>query len=263
MSAEYTNNHYVPQWYQRQFIPAGQTDRGLYLLDLKPESFREGRGVRRRRKALRRTGTRKCFAVDDLYTTRFGGIESRYLERVFFGEVDARGKQAVEFFAAFDHDRMDEDALPDLMTFMSMQKLRTPKGLDWLAERTGVRRRDDVVEQVVGLRRLYGAIWTECVWQLADATDSPTKFLVASSRSHVEHLRVRLGVGPREVCELLGANRDCGAAAGSAAGAPTASGASASGSTSTRRACSTLSSDPACAARRRRRVGGPQLVPER
>ena len=81
MSAEYTNNHYVPQWYQRQFIPAGQADRELYLLDLKPEWFRDGKGVRRRRKALRRTGTRHCFAIDDLYTTRLGGIESRELER--------------------------------------------------------------------------------------------------------------------------------------------------------------------------------------
>jgi Protein of unknown function (DUF4238) len=129
MSAEWTNNHYVPQWYQRQFIPAGQAARELYLLDLKPERFRDGNGVRRRRKALRRAGTRHCFAIDDLYTTRLGGIESRELERVFFGEVDSRGKRAVEFFARFDHDSMQEAALQDLMRYMSTQKLRTPKGV--------------------------------------------------------------------------------------------------------------------------------------
>ena len=121
MSAEYTNNHHVPQWYQRQFIPAHQADRELYLLDLKPESFRDGRGIRRQRKALRRTGPRKCFAIDDLYTTRFGGIESRELERVFFGEVDTRGKAAVEFFAGFDHDRVSGEALEDLMIYLSTQ----------------------------------------------------------------------------------------------------------------------------------------------
>src|SRR3954466_16214764 len=122
MSAEYTNNHYVPQWYQRQFIPADQADRELYLLDLKPEWFRDGKGVRRRRPALRRTGTRKCFAIDDLYTTRFGGAESRELEKLFFGEVDARGKEAVEFFAQFDHDRVSGEALENLMMYMSTQK---------------------------------------------------------------------------------------------------------------------------------------------
>ena len=68
MSAEYTNNHYVAQWYQRQFIPSDQVDHELYLLDLKPEAFRDGKGIRRQRKALRRTGTRRCFAIDDLYT---------------------------------------------------------------------------------------------------------------------------------------------------------------------------------------------------
>src|SRR4051794_15450963 len=115
MSAEYTNNHYVPQWYQRRFIPAHQGNRELYVLDLKPDVFRDGKGVRRQRKTLRRTGTRKCFAIDDLYTTRFGGIESHELERVFFGEVDARGKQAVEFFAQFDHDRASGDELENLM----------------------------------------------------------------------------------------------------------------------------------------------------
>lgn len=179
MSAEYTNNHYVPQWYQRRFIPAAQADRELYVLDLQPEWFRDGRGVRRQRKALRRTGTRKCFAIEDLYTTRFGGIESHELERVFFGEVDARGKQAVEFFAQFDHDRVSAEALENLMLYMSTQKLRTPKGLDWLAGQTGVRRRGDMLDHLTALRSLYGAIWAECVWQIADASESETKVIVS------------------------------------------------------------------------------------
>jgi Protein of unknown function (DUF4238) len=179
MSAEYTNNHYVPQWYQRQFIPAGQADRELYLLDLKPERFRDGNGVRRRRKALRRTGTRHCFAIDDLYTTRLGGIESRELERVFFGEVDSRGKRAVEFFARFDHDSMQEDALPDLMRYMSTQKLRTPKGLDWLVRESGAKRRGDVLDLLHDVQMLYGAIWSECAWQIADADQSEIKFIVS------------------------------------------------------------------------------------
>lgn len=178
MSAEYTNNHYVPQWYQRRFIPAGQANRELYLLDLQPQWVRDGRGVRRQRKTLRRTGTRKCFATEDLYTTRFGSVESHELERVFFGEVDARGKRAVEFFAQFDHDRVSGEALEELMLYMSTQKLRTPKGLDWLGGQAGVGRRD-VLDHLTALRSLYGAIWAECVWQIADASESETKFVVS------------------------------------------------------------------------------------
>jgi len=40
MSAEYRNNHYVPQWYQRRFIPPEAEDRELLLLDLRPEKFK-------------------------------------------------------------------------------------------------------------------------------------------------------------------------------------------------------------------------------
>jgi hypothetical protein len=179
MSAEYTSNHYVPQWYQRAFIPADQGDRELYLLDLEPEWFRDGKGVRRRRKAMRRTGTRRCFAIDDLYTRRLGGIESRELERVFFGEIDSLGKRAVEFFARFGHDSLQEDALQNLMLYMSTQKLRTPKGLDWLVGQSGARGRGDVLDLLRDFQMLYGAIWSECAWQIADADQSETKFIVS------------------------------------------------------------------------------------
>jgi hypothetical protein len=179
MSTEYRSNHFVPQWYQRRFIPAGQVDRELYLLDLKPKRFVDGRGVEHLRKAVRRTGTRRCFAIDDLYTTRFGNTESRDLERVFFGDVDSRGRRAVDYFAGFDHTSADGDALQDLMLYMSTQKLRTPKGLDWLRGRTGAGRREDVLRLLGQLRTLYGAVWAECVWQIADATESATKLIVS------------------------------------------------------------------------------------
>jgi hypothetical protein len=179
MSAEYKNNHYVPQWYQRRFIPAGQFNRELYLLDLKPKSFRDGKGERRQSKALSRRGPRRCFSIDDLYTTRLGGIESRELERVFFGGVDMRGKEAVQFFAEFDHDNVSSEALESLMMYMSTQKLRTPKGLDWLVAQTGNGARSDVLGLLTEFRRLYGAIWAESVWQLADTADSATKLIIS------------------------------------------------------------------------------------
>src|SRR4051794_13611155 len=109
----YVSNHYVPQWYQRRFIPVGQADRELYYLDLKPDSFLDGRGVRRTRKALRRLGPRRCFALDDLYTTRLGESESREIEQRFFNHVDARGKRAVELFARFDPANISRETVPD------------------------------------------------------------------------------------------------------------------------------------------------------
>jgi len=62
--------------------------------------------------------------------------------------------------------------------YLSTQKLRTPKGLDWLAAQMQSRSRDEVLQGLVGLRQIYGAIWAECVWQIADADRSETKFIV-------------------------------------------------------------------------------------
>lgn len=44
MSSEYTNNHYVPDWYQRRFIPPGQRDQELYYLNLQPETVFDAKG---------------------------------------------------------------------------------------------------------------------------------------------------------------------------------------------------------------------------
>lgn len=179
MSAEYRNNHYVPQWYQRRFIPGDAPDRELFLLDLKPGTLKTDTGRKVKRKALRRTGTRRCFSIDDLYTTRLEGVESRELEKTFFGEIDRRGQRAVEWFAADGWDGMYEEVLQDLMIFMSTQKVRTPKGLDWLQGVRRGRRREDVLAAMGHLRSLYGAIWAECVWQIVDAAESPTKFIIS------------------------------------------------------------------------------------
>ena len=93
--------------------------------------------------------------------------------------MDTLGKEAVEFFAGFDHDRVSGEALENLMMYMSTQKLRTPKGLDWLVAQAGVRNRGDVLDHLTTLRTVYGAIWAESVWQIADASGSPTKFIVS------------------------------------------------------------------------------------
>jgi hypothetical protein len=62
---------------------------------------------------------------------------------------------------------------------MSVQKLRTPKGLKFLAGSGGRSRRNMTLLLMQQIRNLYCAIWTECVWQIVDASASPTKFIVS------------------------------------------------------------------------------------
>lgn len=168
VSSEYRSNHYVPQWHQRRFIAADARDQELLYLDLHPETFVDGRGTRRVRKALRRQGPRRCFAADDLYTTWFDGLPRRDLERFFFGEVDAQGNRAVQYWATFRHPSVDEPAAHDLLRYLTLQRFRTPRGLAWLAEQAGTRDQRAVLELLQRHQTLYLAIWTECVWQIAE-----------------------------------------------------------------------------------------------
>ena len=87
MSNEYRNNHYVPVWYQKRFLPSNQKDRELLYLDLNPGTFKDPRGVSHRRRALRRLGPKFCFGERDLYTTQFGEEQSTKLEQLFFGDI--------------------------------------------------------------------------------------------------------------------------------------------------------------------------------
>jgi hypothetical protein len=178
MTLEYKNHHYVPQWYQKRFLEPDARENVLHYLDLRPPSVQDRRGRRHQLPARRRRSVRQCFAEEDLYTLRFGHERSTLIEELLFGEIDRRGSTAVAYWADFAHPSLDRSALRDLVHYMSIQKLRTPKGLDWLAQQTGSADPNFVLRAMVGLRTLYTAIWTECVWQLADASESATKFIV-------------------------------------------------------------------------------------
>jgi hypothetical protein len=174
---KFHHNHYVPKWYQRRFMLPGQ---GKYwYLDLKPETI-ERDGHKYMRNALRNLGPTSCFAEADLYTTKWGGKENVDIEKFFFGQVDTDGKFAVEFFSDLQFDHPDQhDAFNGLMNYMSVQKLRTPKGLGWLAQLPAGRDHNERLFLLQDIQNVFCATWTECVWLIADATKSDTKFIIS------------------------------------------------------------------------------------
>jgi hypothetical protein len=121
-----------------------------------------------------------CFAEDDLYTTKWGVEENVDIEKFFFGRVDTEGKPAVEFFSDFQFDDpRQEAAFYGLMNYMSVQKLRTPKGLGWLSNLPEGRDRNQRLLLLQRLQNIYCATWSNCIWLLADATKSTTKFIIS------------------------------------------------------------------------------------
>ncbi len=79
------------------------------------------------------------------------------------------------------------------MLYMSTQKLRTPKGLAWLAEQIETSHQDSILHAMIRFRQLYCSIWAECVWLIADASQSETKFIISDHPVTVYNRRC----GPR------------------------------------------------------------------
>ncbi len=195
MSSEYRNNHYVPVWYQKRFLPLGQQDRELFYLHLKPETATDSRGHIHHKNAVYRLGFKHCFVERDLYMTRFGSQESTEIEQLLFGTIDSKGHDAVDYFARFAHPSVNGEAFQNMMMYMSSQKLRTPKGLAWLGSKVRTTDRNATLRYMVGLRQLHCAIWTECIWLIADASQAETKFIISDHPVTVYNRRC----GPRSM----------------------------------------------------------------
>jgi len=129
---------------------------------------------------MKRQGSSKSFVERDLYTSKFRRIETRDIEKYFFGDIDNKASPAVDYFENFTHPpEAVGSALQDILLYMSTQKLRTPKGLSSLSSKIGTNNKDVILQQMLQLREYHCAIWTECIWLIADAFQSNTKFIVS------------------------------------------------------------------------------------
>jgi hypothetical protein len=170
-------HHYVPKWYQRRFLHPGQQQ--FYYLDLSPEAMVSEGGARYQRRALLRWGPKRCFYQHDLYTVKLGNWATDEIEKRFFGPIDWRGQKAVEFFADYDSYRDGvHDSFNHLMSYMDAQRFRTPRGLDRLRASTDVRNHNLTLLAMQRAFQFHITMWTEGVWEIVRARQSPTKFIV-------------------------------------------------------------------------------------
>ena len=169
------NNHYVPQWYQRGFLAAGHSR--LFHLNLDPDrkTLPDGRQVPRT--ALHEWGTKNCFVEYDLYTTHFGPIVNDDVEKYLFGVIDDQGAKAVRAFALGNQVDVHE-SFQDFFEHMAAQKLRTPKGLDWIRSCYGALGQVDLMVEMQALRLMHCTMWVEGVREIVSAQDSDVKFIL-------------------------------------------------------------------------------------
>jgi hypothetical protein len=94
------DNHYVPIWYQKGFLPPRGNK--LHYLNLAPDEIFLPNGQTKLHNALSEKHPRQCFYQTDLYSTFFGTQVNDEIERKLFGDIDRRGKPAAEAFAGDD-----------------------------------------------------------------------------------------------------------------------------------------------------------------
>lgn len=171
------NNHYVPRWYQRDFLEPGQSK--LHYLDMSPGQrvLPDGRTVPVHA-AVHQWGPKKCFCEYDLYTTHFGPVINDEVEKLLFGDIDVRGAKAVRAFAGGELSAMHEE-FQNFFEYMDAQKLRTPKGLDWIKSRYASLNQPQLMREMQGLRFMHCTMWTEGVREIVSAEESEVKFIVS------------------------------------------------------------------------------------
>jgi Protein of unknown function (DUF4238) len=170
------NNHYVPQWYQEGFFEVGRNT--LAYLDMKPPErvLNTGRVITER--ALFDTPTSRAFRQLDLYSTFFGTSINDEIERHLFGNIDAKGANAIRAFAGSNAGEWHSH-FQTLFEYIDIQKIRTPKGLDWLKAQYPTLTQNELMFEMQGIRMLHCTIWAEGVREIVSAEDADVKFIIS------------------------------------------------------------------------------------
>lgn len=170
------HNHYVPIWYQRQFMAPDVN--GLFYFDL--DAARSDDPVVRKRvgRGLPPLPPSRCFSQLDLYTTIFAGTPNDEIERLLFGAIDNDGARAARALAANDVSLITQ-LFRHFFNYVSVQKLRTPKGLDWIKAKYPTLSQSDLMVEMQALRQMNCTMWFECVREVVSAADSSVKFIVS------------------------------------------------------------------------------------
>ena len=168
-------NHYVPISYQKGFILGPRST--LHYLDLDPSKTELPNGRVISGKELELRSLRRCFQERDLYTTRFGPRLNDEVEKFLFGAIDASGATAVNAFVVGDAREIHE-YFQRFFEYLNAQKLRTPKGLDWIKSRYPNLTQVDLMLEMQHLRQMHCTMWCEGVREIVSAEKSDVKFMV-------------------------------------------------------------------------------------
>ncbi len=168
------DNHYIPQWHQKGFM----SDRDDQLCHLTRREFSLPNGELKVKTFKKWHTPAQRFYGEHLYSTFFGEEINDDIERKLFGPIDDNGSKAVRAFLTDDKAEWHYN-FEDLFTYLDAQKLRTPKGLDWIRSKYPELNQLQLMLEMQSLRTMHCTLWAEGVRELVSAEDSDVKFIVS------------------------------------------------------------------------------------
>ena len=167
------NNHYVPRWYQAGFFEPGQTT--LAYLDLTPPQ-KSCFLMAGPRPAIRLSTGQRRVVFNNVTSTRLSSAlwSMTRLSVHLFGDMDAKGAKAIRAFAQTDVGEWHRQ-FQNLFLYIDVQKIRTPKGLDWLRAQYPTLSQNELMQEMQGIRSMHCTIWAEGVREIISAEDSDVK----------------------------------------------------------------------------------------
>ena len=168
------DNHYIPQWHQKGFMD--ERDDQLCHLTRKQITLPSGE--------LKVIGKPKWYSPaqrfykEHLYSTYFGDDVNDEIEQKLFGPIDDNGSKAVRGFLSNDQAQWHEN-FEDFFTYLDAQKLRTPKGLDWIQSKYPQLNQVQLMVEMQSLRTMHCTLWSEGVRELVSAEESEVKFIIS------------------------------------------------------------------------------------
>lgn len=164
----------MPQWHQNGFVD--ERDNELRHLKRREIELKDG-SIKIVYGKNWFTST-QCFYEKDLYSTFFGMIVNDEIEKKLFGPIDDNGADAVKAFLTNDLARWHHN-FQDFFTYLDAQKLRTPKGLDWVKTKYPKLSQIQLMTEMQALRTIHCTLWTEGVRELVSAEESDVKFILS------------------------------------------------------------------------------------
>lgn len=174
--SEPRNNHYVPQMYQKRF--SNKNSGKLWRLHLNPnkKTLPDGKTITMNSCGL--YSPKQCFFEKDLYTTFFGQHLNSDIETNLFGKIDSLGAQAIEAFTNNDSEKWHTH-FENFFTYLDAQKIRTPKGLDWLKSHYPKLTQVKLMIEMQAIRARHCTIWGQGVREIISAKNSSIKFIIS------------------------------------------------------------------------------------